>query len=362
MVFKGDIMDIDEKQNNQLLKLFYVRDFLLENTDKNNIVTATDIKKHLSAVYGINIHANTVYTIIDLLDDYGKEKKYGIKIKRLKRKGYYVEQREFKLHELQLLIDCVQSTKFVSHSIASEISDKLKSFINKQERSLLNRESYVYNRIRNMNDSVFKDIENIHACIKSRKKLSFCYFSYGLKMVGTEREKIYYKKPHIVCPFALLWSNYNYYLLAYHRNKLKHFRVDRMEDIKIYPNKIFPKEWEREVADIFESLDFSERSVKIFSMYGGEEKSVRLRFHNTLISVALDRFGNDIIMMPDGKSHFIVNVAVEVSVTFFGWLLGLGRKVIILSPDSVIEEMSDYVSSISKMYKIHIEKNKKTIK
>ena len=171
-------------------------------------------------------------------------------------------------------------------------------------------------------------------------KLSFHYFTYDL-----QKNKRYYKhgEDYIVSPYALIWNDDNYYLLAYHAGTMKHFRVDKMDDIKIVKER-------REGVEAFKALKLSERSLKVFSMYGGTEETITLRFSNNLIGVVIDRFGRDIRISPDDDRYFKITVKVEVSPQFYGWLCGLGTGVRIIHPDEVAQKMGEYVRSIAKMY------------
>lgn len=324
------------QSENKRLKLLYLRDYLLENTDENHTVKLTDIINHLQTAHGIEVERKTIYTDFSLLKEYGIEIEYDAQAQ-----GYRIVERVFEPYELQLLVDSVQSSKFITAKIAKEISDKLKKFASKHERKTLDRQNYVPNRIRNMNDSAFYGLNDIHACIANDKRLSFRYFTYTVK-----KEKSYRKKGevYVVSPYGLIWNDSNYYLLAFERGRMKHFRVDKMDSVTALDE-------EREGKDAFKALNLSERSSKLFSMYGGKEERVGLRFSNHLTGVVIDRFGkDDISMRPDGEDHFTVNVAVEISPQFFGWLCGLRRGVKIVSPDTVIKEMGEYVSSIAEMY------------
>jgi predicted DNA-binding transcriptional regulator YafY len=327
------------RSENQRLKLLYLRDYLLENTDENNSVTIKQITNSLKDRFNqkIAVERKTVYTDFDMLEDYGMD------IDRDLEKGQYkLLSRDFALYELQLLVDSVQSSKFITQKIAKEITDKLKRLASRHDRKTLeNRSNYVVNRIRSMNDSVFYHIDAIHECIADDKKLTFRYFTYTV-----EKKKSYMKKgeKYTVSPFALLWNDNNYYLLAYDGGKsIKHFRVDKMDNIK-------PLAEPRDGKDVFAALNLSERSAKVFSMFGGREERVTLRFRNHLTGVVIDRFGTEILMLKDGEQHFTVSVAVEVSPQFFAWLCGLGRAVRIISPDSVVKEMCGYVANITEMY------------
>ena len=318
-------------------KLLYLLQYLLENTDENHAVKTPDIIEHLENEYDIPIERKTVYTDIKLLQDYGDT--IGIEIEYdTVTKGYKVIQREFELDELQLLIDSVQSSKFITQRKAKELTDKLKRQTSRHNRPLLDRRAYVVNRIRNMNDSAYYGVDNIHAAIADDKKITFRYFNYN-----RQKEKEYNKKNYLASPYALLWSDGNYYLMAFESGKMKHFRVDKMSDVKLSDEK-------RDGKGDFRVINLSERSSKVFSMYGGTEERITLRFSNHLVGVVFDRFGRDLMMIPDGEKHFTITVNVEISNQFFGWLCGLGRAVKIVSPAQIAEKMKAFVESITKMY------------
>ena len=319
------------------LKLFYLLDYLMENTDEHHSVSASDIIDHLQKAFEISATRKTLYSDLTVLKDHGIE----INDFDQKEPGWKILGRDFQLYELQLLIDAVQSSKFITEKKARDISNKLKKFCSKHERPHLERRSYVPNRIRSENDSVFYGIDNIHACIDNDRKISFKYFTYT-----ANKKKRYLKKgePYIASPYALMWGDNNYYLVAFEQGKIKHFRVDKMDNI-------LPLDDEREGKAEFKAMKLSERSTKVFSMYGGREEAVKLKFSNHLTGVAIDRFGKNVMMIPEGDKHFIVNVDVEVSPQFFGWLCGLGRAVKVIFPESVAKEMSNFVSGIAEMYR-----------
>lgn len=320
---------------NQKLKLLYLRDFLLENTDENHTVKLADIIEHLQIKHNIDVERKTIYADFSVLKEYGLDLEYDAKAQ-----GYRILGKDFEPYELQLLVDSVQSSKFITAKVAKTITDKLKRFASKHERRTLDRRNYVPNRIRSMNDSAFYGLDDIHACIASNCKISFKYFTYTV-----EKEKSYRKNGgfYEASPYALIWNDNNYYLLAFENGKMKHFRVDKMDSIK-------PLDEDREGKDEFKALDLSERSSKVFAMYSGKEERVGMRFSNHLTGVVIDRFGKDIAMHPDDKDHFTISVTVEVSPQFYGWLCGLGRGVKIIAPDSVAEQMAAFVTGIAEMY------------
>ena len=320
------------RSSDQRTKLLHILEYLLENTDENHFVKNADIQKYLSN-RGIGADQRTVVSDIKTLQDYGYEVEYDYR-----EKAYHIISRDFELYQLQLLIDSVQSSKFIPQKEAKELSSKIKKLASRNDRILLERRNYVANRVRSLNDSVFYHIDDIHSAIADGWKLSFHYFTYDL-----QKKKRYFKEHYIVSPYALIWNDDNYYLLAYHAGMMKHFRVDKIDDIKIVKER-------REGVEAFKTLKLTERSLKVFSMYGGAEETITLRFSNNLIGVVLDRFGRDIRISPDDDRHFKITVKVEVSPQFYGWLCGLGTGVRIIHPDEVAQKMGEYVRSIAKMY------------
>lgn len=321
------------RSQNQRLKLLYLLDYLLENTDETHTVKVQEIIDHFENYYKIPVEQKTVCSDLHLLDEYGYETQYDGRTR-----GWRIVEREFDTQELQLLIDSVQSSRFITQRQAKSLTDKLKAKASKYDRVMLERRCYVPNRVRSKNDSIFYHLDDLHTAIANDWQITFRYFYYNQK-----KEKVFYKKTYSASPYAMLWSDNNYYLLAYEKGEMKHFRVDKMEQIKIVPQK-------REGKEAFRKLDITARPLRMFNMYSGEVKKVKIRFSNHFANVVIDRFGQDIVMVPDDEKHFTIHTDIEVSPQFFGWLCGLGRGARILAPAEVVEEMGNYVKGIAEMY------------
>ena len=258
-----------------------------------------------------------------------------------------MERTDFEPYELRLIVDSIQSSKFITQAVAKTITTKVMKLTDRYTRASLKRETYVAGRIRSMNESIVKEADRLHTAIASNSKVSFRYFHYT---PDKERHysKVEGKERYIVSPYALQWNDGNYYLYAYvnAENGFRTFRVDRMEGIRVMPA-------EREGKNAFEKVNLNEYQSAVFNMFYAPEKeyTVKLRCVNILADVIIDRFGKSAMLIPEDKSHFTVSVPVQVSEAFYGWVCGFGKRMKILSPPEVVQEMNDFLEKISKMYK-----------
>lgn len=204
-----------------------------------------------------------------------------------------------------------------------------------------------------MNAKMQYNIDPIHMAIAQNAQISFLYFDYVIgRNYVKERHYMNKKERYIASPWAMVYTDDNYYLLAYHDGKMKHFRVDRMEDVKIVTIEqnglevIVPREGREE----FEKKDMSAYTNYTFSMYGGEIVPVTMVFQNRMLNTVIDRFGKEVLAIPEDKTHFRITVPVAVSQQFFGWVFGLGKAVRIVGPEAVVEKMKKALSDITERY------------
>jgi len=325
------------KSYNQKLKILYLAKFLREKSDEDNPVTVAQMLEELSR-YGIKAERKSIYSDIEALNSFGLD----IVCVKGKSTGYFMSGRDFELAELKLLVDSVQSSKFITLKKSQQLIKKIEGLCSENNAKLLHRQVYVLNRVKTMNESIYYNVDIIHRCIDENKKISFNYYEYTVS-----KEKLFKKngKDYIISPFALTWDDENYYLLGYDSEAgiIKHYRVDKMA-------KINSVDEQRDGFEKFESFDLASYSKSTFSMFGGDMCDVKLRFENSLCGVVIDRFGKEVIMVPDSDNHFVINVKVSVSPMFFGWLFSFGNKVEILSPQSVKDKMKDTLKSVAKNY------------
>ena len=316
------------------MKILYLMKVLLQETDKNHPLNARKLCEKVQEYYECTYDRKTIYTDIERL------RAFGINIAQKKGSsfGYFVEKREFDLPELKLLVDAVQSSKFITREKSDDLIKKLESLTSREYAKQLQRQVFIYNRIKVGNDSIYSNVDRIHTAIHDDDQISFKYCEWTMEKELVPRKN---GAEYIVSPWALTWDNENYYLVAYdgEARKIKHYRVDKMKDIRLL-------EQERLGKDEFRDFDLAAYSRKTFSMFGGQERNITLEGDNRLAGVMIDRFGTDFMMYSRGKDRFRARVAVSVSPQFFGWLAGLGKGMRIISPEDVRDEYRNYLQEI----------------
>ena len=329
----------------QGVKLLCIRDYLRQHTDKDHPKNSVQISDYL-ATLGIKADRKTIYNdILRLQMDFNEPIEYSYK-----GKGYYIAEPDFEPHELRLMVDSIQSSKFITQTEARTISRKIVKLANEYTKDSLNRVAFVADRVRSKNDSVVRDADRIHRAIAENRKIGFRYFHYT---PNPNNPKQYSKKGdfYIVSPYALLWDNGNYYLYAYtDKGNFRTFRVDRMEAITQ------PQPEARDGEKEFKASQITSREYKVFQMYHGEPMKVRVRFSNHLADAVIDQFGKELILVPEGEKHFVATLPVEISPPFFAWIATFGRGAKILSPAAAVDKMRDFIGRCADMYKDEGEK------
>lgn len=321
------------KSAGQKLKLLYIVKLLEENTDENHPVSTADIIEYLEK-NGIHSERKSIYDDMEKLCDFGYDI---VQVKSRLGGGYYMAGRDFELAELKLLVDAVQSSRFLTTRKSRSLIKKLERMAGKHDAGKLQRQVYVAGRIKTENESIYYSIDNIHRAIQENRQISFQYLDWNLKKELAPRAN----SQRTVSPWALIWQDENYYLAAYDSGDacMKHYRVDKMGKVEVRGEA-------REGLEQFEKVDLALYTNQIFGMYGGEEAVVTLQLPNRLVGVVLDRFGReaDIRQMPEEKFH--VRAKVTVSGQFFGWLAGIGREAVIVSPACVREQYRKWLEDI----------------
>ncbi|MGI6096099.1 MAG: helix-turn-helix transcriptional regulator [Lachnospiraceae bacterium] len=324
---------------NQKFKLYRLAQIMLEKTDDDHYITMPEIMSALGE-YEITADRKSIYNDLRDLETLGIEVE-GEPVGN--RYHYHVINRPFELPELKLLVDAIQSSKFITERKTNALIKKLEQLVSKYEAVKLQRQVYVTGRIKTMNESIYYTVDAIHNAISENKKIKFQYYQWNVKK---EMELRHNGAWYHISPWGLSWDDENYYLVGYDSNagQIKHYRVDKMLHIRMSEEK-------REGREHFKKLDMADYAKKSFGMFGGTEQEVKLLVTNELAGVIIDRFGKDVMMIPKDEDHFTVNVDVHVSKQFLGWIFSLGEGVKIIGPNEVIEQMKQEIGRLARQYK-----------
>ena len=325
------------KGTKQKLKLYYLSRIMLKKTDDEHGITMPEIQEKLLG-YGVTADRKSVY------DDLESLKVLGIDIigeKVGRNYLYHVGKKQFEIAELKLLVDSIQSSKFITEKKSRELIEKLTAFASEYEALQLKRQVVVQGRVKTMNESIYYVVDDIHKAISENSRIRFEYLKWNLKKkMVRKKDKIYE-----VSPWALTWNDENYYLIAFDSEAgcLKHYRVDKMRDIELTGEK-------RDGSKYFKKSDIAAYAKTNFGMFGGEETKVKLEFKDEMVGVLIDRFGTDISIRPVREGWSVTTVDVAVSEQFFGWVFGLGAKVRIIGPAEVVDRFRNELCEMQELY------------
>lgn len=359
------------KKPNQKIKPYVVLQYLLRNTDENHVATAMDIVAYLEecaisaerrSIYRDIEEINRVALMLDedctideaaelLENDENDNSKLVVYDKR--RKGFYVRQRKFDLNDIRLLAECVYSAKFISQGQADRLAEVVCEFVSEHQAEKIRHNAFLTDRVKTNNRQVLSNIAAINEAMSRKidghphtpEKISFQYLKYSITDMSKQVERRHGAK-YIVSPFQLLINDGNYYLLAFDDRfkAMRTYRVDRMKNVSFLGE---PREGEEE----FKKIDLRTYTQRVFSMYGGEERLVQIRFINPLLDAVVDRFGTkDVQYSKVDDSHFCVSAKVEISDQFFAWVCGFREKATIIAPDEVINSMRNFLNKIISKY------------
>ena len=317
------------------LRTLYIMDALLEKSDAEHRLSTQDLLAKLSA-NGIEVERKSIYDDLETLKEWGMDIIYT----KEKPAGYYLASRDFELPELKLLVDAVQSSKFITEKKSRELIKKLECLASESEAKQLHRQVFIANRIKTQNESIYYNVDKIQEAMMANRKISFTYYKWN-----TDKELVARNggKPFVISPWSLTWDDENYYMLGFDdlTGLVKHYRVDKMQKINLTDDK-------RTGEAEFEKFDLAKFAKSTFGMYGGKHETVTLECDNSLIGAILDRFGTDVMIIKTDEDHFCMRHEVALSGQFYGWIVGLGPKVKITSPEYVVDDFKAWIDNIRK--------------
>lgn len=325
---------------NQKRKLLCLSRILLRETDEEHPITIAQMMSALQE-NGVEVRdRKSLYSDLEELRAFGMDilsQKDGRSV------GYFVAARAFELPELRLLVDAVQSSRFITRKKTEQLISKLETLCSIHQAGTLQREVFVAGRVKSMNESIYYSVDALSAAIADGEQISFHYFNWA-PGIGAERLTRRLHRDgafYTVSPWALFWSDGNYYLLAGdEQGELRHFRVDKLLDLRPAGQRRLPPP---------EGFDPSAYGRRVFGMFGGPEETVRLSLPESMLGLAIDRFGND-LFFSRGDGRVTVTACVEISPPFLAWVFSLGPEVRVLEPPSLRSRMKGMLHTALKIY------------
>ena len=325
------------KGNNQKLKMLYLAKIFMEETDDAHGLTLPEITQRLNG-FDVNADRKTLY------QEFEELRRFGLDIltdQRGHNTYYHLGCRDFELPELKLLVDAVQSSRFITDRKSHELIGKLEGLVSVHQARQLHRQVLIAGRIKTMNERIYYNVDILHEAINADAQIRFHYFQWNLNTQPVLRHGgAWYE----VSPWGLTWEDENYYLVAYDAadDVIKHYRVDKMLDIA-------PLDKARQGGERFHG-DITRYTNSLFGMFAGEESAVTLEAENDMVGILIDRFGQDIPIAKVDDAHFETRVTVTVSPQFFGWVMALGDGVRITAPTPVVRKMREAARRLSQTY------------
>ena len=253
---------------------------------------------------------------------------------------YWIENRFFELHELRYLMDAISSARFISEKETQQIIEKLKTFVSVDEAILL--ENQLVHSFAKIDSPQFaKTVQIIHQAISEKRTIQFQYGRYSVDkefvLSGSPNPKTYN-----IHPYGIIWNEEMYYLIGFNTKEgaIHHYRIDRIRDICMLEQKFVMQP----------GFDINKYRNLLFFMFGGEESSIEVIFHNNLIPAVIDRFGLHANIKKVDDEHFRLITRAILSKGLVRWLLSWGADAKVVHPKKLVEEMKTEAQKLYQLY------------
>ncbi|MGE5496200.1 MAG: helix-turn-helix transcriptional regulator [Burkholderiales bacterium] len=322
-------------------KLLLLLDYFTKYTDEHNPKKMNDILEYLRS-NGIEAERKAIYSDINLLRDLG----YDIVKTSDGGAAYFLGERAMEIAEAEICASAVSAARFITQKKSAQLINKLGSFFsNAQQRTFRERLELV-RTLKTKNEEIYYNIDKIVQALSAAKKISFFYFEYMPNKTLRLRKE---GRRYFASPYSLMWFEDAYYLVCNidKYDNLSHFRLDRMTKVEVTGETVRNI---NEVSEYKNYIDFDEYHRSVFSMFGGEMRTVRIRFRDELATAVYDRFGLDVSVSNIKDGWFTVSVNVRVSPGFLSWLTIFGDKAEVLSPEDLRGDIKALADSLSRLY------------
>ena len=310
-------------KNGSQCGLLLLQRYLYEHTDDRHPVSVSDILAFWQE-HGIQVGCKSVYSAIEALQSSGMD----IVCVKSTQNRYFVGARLFELPELKLLVDAVESSRFITARKSERLIEKLGKLTSESYAYQLDRHIYMDGTVKPENECIYYSVDKLHSAIQEKRQITFQYFEYT-----PQKEKVLKHDGYRYqfSPYVLIWSRDYYYAVGWSNKheKLAQFRVDRITAVEL----------SNQAAVLAPDFDPAEYVQKVFGMYPDALRTVELLCDNETMRSVIDRFGEDAATETVDQGHFKVTVEVAPSPPFFAWVFTFCGRIRILSPAEVLDEM-----------------------
>ncbi|MFC4558166.1 helix-turn-helix transcriptional regulator [Virgibacillus kekensis] len=320
-------------------RLLAIRDILFNETDEYNELDINELSEKLRNLTGDEglFDKRTIKRDLETLDDMDFEivRNTG----RFGKTLFSHQARIFETYQLRLIIDAILSARFITTKEKEKLIKKVKQLTSKNIAKTL-PEPILFEQTANMDYELVKlNIDCVHRAISENKVLTYQYGKFNVK-----KEFEYHRNGdrYLVEPYALIWQNDYYYLIGRFQetDELRHYRLDRIRNIEV-SEKSFIR-----AAD----LNLHDYVNQSFHMFSGQEMWMKIRFHNNMVNVVLDRFGQDADIRELDDHHFVLSTKAKLSDGLVNWILTWGNQAKVLSPDHLTDKVKSKIKEMSEVY------------
>ena len=314
------------------LRALCILKILYELSDVDHQLSTSEIAELLEEKYGLKVYRTTINSDIEQLRQFGID----ICINKSTQNRYFIDGRLFDVPELKLLIDAVESSKFITEKKSKELVEKLGTLASQNSSTDLKRNLCIEGRLKPVNEQIYYIVDALNDAINQGKKVSFQYFQYNVKK---EQKLRHDGEVYVFSPYTLVWNGDYYYVIGYSdkHQDIGSFRVDR-----IYKQ---PRILKEDAVPLPEDFEEAEYVKTMFHMYSKKPETVELICDNDIMDTIIDKFGEDVKTYAYNLSSFKAEVEVATSHVFYSWVFGFGGRVKIKGPESVKREYEEMVKA-----------------
>lgn len=312
-------------KNDGKLRLLRLLELLRDESSPEHPITTAQLERLLKERWGMESYRITIQNDIAALVSAG----YGIETIRSSQNKYYLSERLFELPELKLLIDAVESSKFITKKKSKVLAGKILTLTDRHTAENLRRNVTICERIKPKNEYIYYFVDAVNEAINKKKKISFLYFEYS---ASKRKELKNGGKPYVFSPYTLTWNGNCYYMVGWSdkHGKVATFRVDRiLETPTVLDEPAVPKPKEYSIAEFAE---------KAFNLYDAERTTVELLCDKLAMNSVLDHFGDEAKTRQVDDSTFLLKAEVSLSPTFYAWIFQFFGRIKLISPQHVVEK------------------------